>query len=175
MKSICVFCGSNPGKRPEYRIAAETLGLLNLLQAKDPALAGDVQLTTMRAVADYMMGRYRDAHNDLAGAAFDADRHAAMWRGLIEARMENWQDARAHLEQAGPVLRRYSLAWQANAVLADADAALGLGRLDLADAALHRMPLELGAKQSLAAELVQARVLAGENRYAAASPHFAAV
>jgi hypothetical protein len=155
--------------------AAETLGLLNLLQAKDPALAGDVQLTTMRAVADYMMGRYRDAHNDLAGAAFDSDRHAAMWRGLIEARMENWQDARAHLEQAGPVLRRYSLAWQANAVLADADAALGLGRLDLADAALHRMPLELGAKQSLAAELVQARVLAGENRYAAASPHFAVV
>jgi len=155
--------------------AAETLGLLNLLQAKDPALAGDAQLTTMRAVAEYMMGRYRDAHNDLAGSGFDADRHAALWRGLIEARMENWQDARAHLEQAGPVLRRYSLAWQANAVLAEADAALGLGRLDLADAALHRMPLELDAKQSLAAELAQARVLAGENRYGAASPHFAAV
>jgi uncharacterized protein (TIGR00730 family) len=28
LKSICVFCGSNPGKRPEYRIAAETLGRL---------------------------------------------------------------------------------------------------------------------------------------------------
>jgi len=155
--------------------AAETLGLLNLLQAKDPALAGDAQLATMRAVAEYLMGRYRDAHNDLAGSSFDADRHAAMWRGLIEARMENWQDARAHLEQAGPVLRRYSLSWQANAVLADADAALGLGRLDLADAALHRMPLELDAKQSLAVELAQARVLAGENRYAAATSHFTAV
>ena len=154
---------------------AETLGLLKLMQAKDPALAGDPQLTTMRAVAEYMMGRYRDAHNDLAGPGYDADRHAAFWRGLIEARMENWTDAHAHLEQAGPVMTRYSLSWQANAVLADADAALGLGRLDLADAALHRMPLELDAKQGLAAELASARVLAGENRYAAANGHFVAV
>ncbi|HEX4637135.1 MAG TPA: hypothetical protein VH189_13185, partial [Rhizomicrobium sp.] len=115
---------------------AESLGLLQLLEAKDPALAGDPQLTTMRAVAEYMMGRYRDARNDLTGEGFDADRHAAFWRGLVEARMENWKDAHAHLEQAGPVMRRYSIGWQANAVLADADAALGLGRLDLADAAL---------------------------------------
>ncbi|HWY65097.1 MAG TPA: hypothetical protein VNX61_07770 [Rhizomicrobium sp.] len=155
--------------------AAESIGLLNLLQAKDPALAGDVQLTTMRAVADYMMGRYRDARNELASPGLDADRHAALWRGLIEARMENWKDAHAHLEQAGPVMRRYSLSWQANAVLADADAALGLGRLDLADAALHRMPLELDEKQNLASELAQARVLSGENRYASATRHFAIV
>jgi tetratricopeptide (TPR) repeat protein len=154
---------------------AESLGLLQLLEAKDPALAGDPQLTTMRAVAEYMMGRYRDARNDLTGEGFDADRHAAFWRGLVEARMENWKDAHAHLEQAGPVMRRYSIGWQANAVLADADAALGLGRLDLADAALHRMPLELDPKQSLATELASARVLAGENRYAAASRHFATV
>ncbi|HET7084225.1 MAG TPA: hypothetical protein VFI23_05600 [Rhizomicrobium sp.] len=155
--------------------AAESLGLLNLMQARDPALAGDAQLTTMRAVAEYMMGRYRDAHNDMGGANFDADRHAAFWRGLIEARMENWKDAHAHLEQAGPVMGRYSASWQANAVLADADAALGLGRLDLADAALNRMPRELDEKQALAAELAQARVLAGENRYGAAVTHFAAV
>ncbi len=155
--------------------AAECLGLLNLLQAKDPALAGDVQLSTMRAVADYMMGRNRDARNELASPGLDADRHAALWRGLIEARMENWKDAHAHLEQAGPVMRRYSISWQANAVLADADAALGMGRLDLADAALHRMPLELDEKQNLASELAQARVLSGENRYASATRHFAIV
>ena len=32
------------------------LGLINLIQAKDPALAGDAQLTTMRAAADYHDG-----------------------------------------------------------------------------------------------------------------------
>jgi hypothetical protein len=155
--------------------AAETLGLLNLLQAHDPALAGDVQLVTMRAVAEYMMGRYRDAHNDLSGPGFDADRHAAFWRGLIEARMEDWKSAHAHLEQAGPIMARYSDSWRAAAILADADAALGLGRLDLADAALNRMPKNLDARQTLTAELAQARVLAAENRYGAATPHFVTV
>src|SRR6185312_13321681 len=61
------------------RFAAEALGLINLIQTSDPGLRGDVQLATMRAAANYMMGRYRDAHNDLAGPNFDADRHAALW------------------------------------------------------------------------------------------------
>ena len=73
------------------RFAAEALGLINLIQASDPGLRGDIQLATMRAAADYMMGRYRDAHNDLAGPSFDADRHAALWRGLTEAALENWR------------------------------------------------------------------------------------
>ena len=155
--------------------AAESLGLLNLLQAHDPGLAGDAQLVTMRAVAEYMMGRTRDARNDLAGPGFDADRHAAFWRGLIEAKAEDWKNAHAHLEQAGPVMGRYPVSWQAEATIADAQASLGLGRLDLADAALNRMPKELDQKQALAVELAQARLLAGQNRYAAATKHFVAV
>ena len=155
--------------------ASEALGLLNLLQAHDPGLAGDAQLVTMRAVAEYMMGRTRDAHNDLAGPGFDADRHAAFWRGLIEAKSDDWKNAHAHLEQAGPVMGRYPTAWQVTATIADAEASLGLGRLDLADAALNRMPKELDEKQALAAELAQARLLAGQNRYANATKHFIAV
>jgi hypothetical protein len=155
--------------------AAEALGLLNLLQQHDPALAGDTQLVTMKAAAEYMMGRYRDAHNDLIGPNFDADRHAAFWRGLIEAAMEDWKNAHAHLEQAGPVMNRYSPAWQATAYLADADAALGMGRLDLADAALQRMPKDLDRKHALAAELAQARLMAAQTRYEGAAKHFIAV
>ena len=155
--------------------AAESLGMLNLLQAHDPGLAGDAQLVTMRAVAEYMMGRNRDARNNLAGSGFDSDRHAAFWRGLIKAKTEDWKNAHAHLEQAGPVMGRYPAYWQAAATIADAEAALGLGRLDLADSALNRMPKELDPKQALAVELAQARLLAGQNRYAAASKHFIAV
>jgi hypothetical protein len=73
------------------------------------------------------------------------------------------------------VLPRYSSKWQATALLADADAGLGLGRLDLADAALNRMPKDLDQKQALAAELAQARVMAGESRYDDAASHFVAV
>jgi hypothetical protein len=152
--------------------AADALGLINLIQETDPALQGDRHLTTMRAAADYMMGRYNAAHNELAGSAFDADRHAAFWRGLIEAALENWPAAHAAISQAQPVMRKYPLEWQARAHIADADAALGIGRLELADAALARIPRDLPKQQMLAAELVRARILSAENRYKASATLF---
>ena len=139
--------------------AAEALGLMNLVQSADPALSGDAQISTMRAAAQVMMGRYREARNELAGPNFDADRHAAFWRGLAEAGMEDWQTAHAHLDQASPVIGRYPTLWQANAVLADAQASLGINRLDLADAALQRLPKELDKRQQLTADLARARIM----------------
>jgi hypothetical protein len=152
--------------------AAESLGLIKLMQAKDPALAGDAQLTTMKAAADYMMGRYREAHGALDSPGFDSDRHAAFWRGMIESAMENWKDAHAHLEQAGPVMNRYTAGWQARGHLADAEAALGMGRLDLADAALARIPKDVEPPLTIAAELAQARLMAAESRYGESVEHF---
>ena len=154
---------------------AEALGLLNLVQRNDPSLTGDAQILSMRAAANYMMGRYRDAHNDLISSSFDADRHASLWRGLIEAAMEDWKDAQAHLDQAAPVLSRYPVQWQAAATLADTETALGLGRLDLADAALQRLPKNLDARLALQADLAQARLMAAESRYPDAASHFTAV
>jgi hypothetical protein len=158
-----------------HHFAAETIGLIDLVQSHDPGLIGDTQLTTMRAVADYMMGRYHDAHNALAGPGFDGVRHAALWRGLTEAGMEDWKAAHADLERAEPVLNRYPAYWQAEAHLADAEAALGIERLDLADAALMRLPKTLTPRQALARRLDEARLTASENRYHDAAPIFAAV
>ena len=157
------------------RFAAEALGLIKLVEAADPALAGDTQLAVMRASANYMMGRYRDAHNGLAGAQYDADRHAALWRGLSEAALENWQGAHDYLVQAGPVLKRYPAEWQARAHLADADAALNLGRLEMADAALRRLPKDMTRTDALEAKLDKARIDAAQNHYKDAAPVFAAV
>jgi hypothetical protein len=158
-----------------HRFGAEALGLIDLMQQHDPALVGDAQLTTMRAAADYMMGRYSDAHNELAGPRFDGVRHAAFWRGLIDAALGNWESAHTYLEQAGPVMNRYPPRWQAKAELADADASLGMKRLDLADAAMQRLPKDLEPRQALAKKLVEARLLAAEKRYHEAAPVFTAV
>ncbi|HWF65462.1 MAG TPA: hypothetical protein VN685_12685 [Rhizomicrobium sp.] len=155
--------------------AAEAMGWINLIQASDPGLRGDAQLTIMRAAADYMMGRYHDAHNDLAGASFDSDRHAALWRGLTESALGNWKEAHTYLEEAGPILKKYQPEWQANAHLADAQAALGMGRLELADAALTRLPTTLTKDQTLETELDRARILATESRYRAAARQFVEV
>jgi hypothetical protein len=155
--------------------AAEALGLLNTIQAVDPGLAGDTQIAVMRGAADYMAGRYRDAHNDLAATALDSDRHVAFWRGLIEAALENWPTAHADLELALPVMKRYPADWQTRAHLADAEAALGMGRLELADAALMRLPKSLSAADQVEEKLAKARIAALENRYRTAEPLFAAV
>jgi hypothetical protein len=155
--------------------AAETLGLIKLIQSCDPALQSDRQLLVMRAAANFEMGRYREAHNDLAGAAFDGDRHAAFWRGLIEAALEDWSNAQGDLDRAGPVLRLYPSEWQARARLASADAALGLGHLELADAALARLPSDLPQDMAIEAQLERARLYAAENRAHDAASLFAAV
>lgn len=157
------------------RFASEALGLINLMQAQDPSLNGDAQLAMMRASADYMMGRYQAAHNDLAGGAFDFNPHAALWRGLTEAALENWRTAHDDLVLAGPVLKRYPADWQARARLADADAALGIGRLELADAALTHMPRDLSRGDALEADLVRARIQATTGNYAKSVPLFASV
>ncbi len=152
--------------------AAEALGLINILQASDASLQADRQLQTMRAAADYMMGRYRDAHNDIAAAAFDTDRHAAFWRGLIEAALENWDDARTALNNAEPVMKLYTPDWQARARIAEAQTGLGKGTLEMVDAALMHLPTEMPKPQQVDAELARARLYAAESRYRAAAPLF---
>jgi len=155
--------------------AAEALGYVNLMQAGDPALVGDAQLQTIRAAAEYMMGRYRDAHNDLAGSSFDSDRHAALWRGLTEAALENWGDAAKYLAQAEPVFRRYPPEWQARARIAEARAAVATGALETADAALAHVPDNLPKPLMLESELARAQLYAQEGRYHDAARLFDAV
>jgi len=158
-----------------HDFAAEALGTIRLMQGTDPALANDRRLLLMRAVADYEMGRYRDAHNDVAGAAFESDRHAALWRGLIEAALEDWNAARADLDRAGPVLNRYPAEWQARVRIAAAQAGLGLGHPEMADAALGRMPAEIPAALMRTAQVERARLYAAQGRGQEAATLFAAV
>ncbi|HEY0281546.1 MAG TPA: hypothetical protein VGC27_02855 [Rhizomicrobium sp.] len=155
--------------------AAEALGLVKLMQSADPALQSDKQLQTIRAAADYGMGRTRDAHNDIAGVQFDADRHAALWRGLIDAALENWESARANFERASTVLDRYQPGMQARVHIAHANAALATGRLEIADAELSRLSEPLERPLMLEANLARARLYAAEKRRRDADRLFAAV
>jgi hypothetical protein len=154
---------------------AEALGLVTLIQNTDPALKGDVQLSTMRAAADVQMARYRDARNELSGPLFDNDANAALWRGLADVGLENWKDGQGELDAANETLPRYPAEWQARALLANARAALELSRLDLADAAMLRLPKQMPPALKLEARLVNARVAAAEGHFDAAAPELAAL
>ncbi len=151
--------------------AAETLGVLRQMHESDPALDGNQHLQVMRAAADYMLGRYRDTHNDLIGASFVGDRHAAFWRGLADAATDDWTDARQSLLDAGPVIKRYPVEWQARARLAMTNAALAAGSVENADLALAKVPSSsLPKTLMLERELAHARLLAAEDRYKTAAP-----
>jgi tetratricopeptide (TPR) repeat protein len=155
--------------------AAEALGLINMMQASDPSLSGDAQLQTMKTAADYMMGRFHDAHNDISATAFDGDRHAALWRGLTEAALENWGDARKDFDSADSIIKRYPDDWQARARIAEAKGCIATGALECADAALAKLPKDLDKTRALEAELTRGELYAQENRYHDAQPLFAAV
>lgn len=154
---------------------AEALGEIDLIEASDPSLRDDPQLRTIRAAADVMMGRYKDAHDALAGGGFDNDRHAALWRGLSEAALENWDAAREALLTAMPAIGRYPFAWQARARIALARASVRTGALESADAALGHLPRVLPRSLFLDSELARAELYAAEGRYRDAHVLFAAV
>jgi uncharacterized protein (TIGR00730 family) len=54
MKSICVFCGSSMGARPEYRQAAAELGRL-LLERKIKLIYGGANVGLMKTLADTVL------------------------------------------------------------------------------------------------------------------------
>ncbi|HEY2069369.1 MAG TPA: hypothetical protein VGG48_07430 [Rhizomicrobium sp.] len=155
--------------------AAEALGLIDLIQKTDPTLVGDKALQTMRAAADVMMGRYKDGHNAIAGEAFDNDQHAALWRGLCDAALGNWDSSRRALDQADPVLRHYPQEWQARAYIALAQSSIAMGGLEHADSALAKLPRDLPKSLALQATLARAQLFSQEGRYREAGSLFNAV
>ena len=178
--------GLNPDEanRAQLRLArfylangfsAEALGVINLIQAGDSTLKSDPQLQTMRAAADFMLGRYRDARNDIAGSAFDNDRHAALWRGQIEAAQMDWDAARKDFALASAVIRRYEPEWQARARIADARAALATDAIDVADSELAKLPGQMPKSVAIEVQLARAQLMAAEGRYTDARPIFNAI
>jgi len=154
---------------------AEALGVIGLIQGHDPGLQSDRQLLILRAASNYMMGRYRDAKNDLAGAQFDNDPNAALWRGLMEAALEDWQRALTDLGRAEPILKQYTPEWQARVHIARAQAAMALGNIAVADGAMLAVGGGVAPKTQIAANLIRARLLAAEGHDQEAGAMFNAV
>ncbi|HEY1961018.1 MAG TPA: hypothetical protein VGG69_01265 [Rhizomicrobium sp.] len=139
---------------------AEALGLVRLMQTNDPALQSEPQLQIIRAAAEYMIGRYRDARADLTSTAFDNDRHAALWRGLTEAALENWPAARDALRTAQAVLKFYPAEWRDNAQIAMVNALMAGGDLEGAGRTLARLPENPSSAVTHDMELARAQLLA---------------
>ena len=72
MRSVCVFCGSNPGRRPEYLAGAAELGLL--LAARGLRVVyGGAHVGTMGALADAVLAAGGEITGVIPGHLVEAE------------------------------------------------------------------------------------------------------
>jgi hypothetical protein len=72
MRSVCVFCGSNPGRRPEYLAAAADLGR-TLAERGLRVVYGGAHVGTMGALADAVLAAGGEIIGVIPGLLVDAE------------------------------------------------------------------------------------------------------
>lgn len=175
--------GCDEGARVEARIAlarfliahelsAEALGALKIAAINQPQLDVDPGYRLMRAAANVMMGRVRDAKGDLDASALAEDPAAALWRGYAAWLQRDWATARKELERGKAALGGQPPGWRGKFELALADSLLNLRDFDSASLAATRTLAATPAPEvSGHARIVQAKIAEarGDARAALAS------
>ena len=120
-------------------LGAEALGALSLAQALDPMLVQDARFRALRGVANLQMNRIDDAKADFAAQTLNRDPSAALWRGLLAAKTENWTESRQNFEKGREAFYLFTPEWQAIFHTAFARAAMNLNDLGTAKQQLQEI------------------------------------
>ncbi len=83
MRSVCVFCGSNPGRRPEYLAGAADLGR-TLASRRIRVVYGGAHVGVMGALADAVLAAGGEITGVIPGLLVDAE---VAHSGLTELRV----------------------------------------------------------------------------------------
>ncbi len=175
--------GCDVGARSEARLAlarflvaqelsAEALGALKVAAVNQPQLDIDPSFRLMRAAANTMLGRHKDAKADLDASALAEDAAAALWRGYAAYNDRDWATARKELERGRAAINMQPPGWRARFELALAESALELRDVEGAAAASTRAlaasptPEVSGYVRIVQAKIAEAR---GDGRAALAS------
>jgi len=144
----------------EHELAPEALGALRIVAINQGELVElDPEFRLMRAAANVMLGRAREAQADLAASALANNPSAALWRGYAAAIEQNWGDARRELERGAGALEEHPTAWRVRFQLALAQAAVELNDPAAAEAAARAAMTEAtDNSMRLHARLIEARV-----------------
>lgn len=146
-----------------YELAAEALGALRVAAINQPELEIDPEFRLLRASANLMMGRVRDARADLDASSLADNPVAALWRGYAAALDEQWEEARAQFERGRAGFDEVADAWRARMMRARAEAALQLGDVPSADEFVAEAASAAATVDArLRAELLRARVIAAK-------------
>lgn len=144
-------------------LAHEAIGVLNLLARNREQMLSDPEFRGLRGAARVMVGRYEEAAIDLASPTLAGDPAAALWRGYIAVKTEQWTDARRAFAQGYPALAMNAPVWRVRFARADAEAAINTGELEVARSQLRFAErANANDEENLATSLMRARLYQAE-------------
>ncbi len=87
--------------------AIEAAGILRVVEQDDPAAVATKPLLLLRAIAAAETRQYKEAMRLLNEPAISLESEAALWRGVVEARLGRWTPALVGFRQSVDALDRY--------------------------------------------------------------------
>ncbi len=148
-----------------HELAAEAAGVLNQMSRENNDIVNDLEHRALSAVANYQLGRYREAEKNLDVQGLKIDPHAALWRGATLAKLGKWEAALAEFDSGFSMLGKYSPAVQADMRLLAATAALKRGEYNRSKRELTAFPLKsLPPKQAALSMLLRGRLLEARSK-----------
>lgn len=111
----------------------ETIGVLRLLEQRDPDMAQNPNFIALRGAAAAMAGHFKDALQDLSTPALQQHPEVSLWIGYAAAATEQWRMADRSFPNDNALLLQYPENISIPFTLYMAESALRLGRTDTAD------------------------------------------
>lgn len=110
-----------------HGLAAEAMGLLRTIQSDDEELARRPDVKALRGAAQFMLGRYKEAEEDLMDRNLNGFSEAELWRGAVKAAQGRWPEAVEHFSRAGELPGGYPRSFATQMALLAAEAAIRAG------------------------------------------------
>lgn len=117
----------------------ETIGVLRLLEQRDPDIAQNPNFIALRGAAAAMAGHFKDALQDLSTPALQQHPEISMWIGYAAAATEQWRMADRSFPPDNTLLLQYPENISMPFTLYMAESALRLGRTDTASKLLSTL------------------------------------
>ena len=110
----------------------EALGILRMAATDRPELEQDPTFVGMRGAANYMVGRLKEAEQDLSRGVLRGDQSAALWRAMIAAGRGEWERAMELFRESDRQSQLYPSVRAADFAAVWAEAALHVNDFDAA-------------------------------------------
>ncbi|MBO6559969.1 MAG: hypothetical protein JJ959_05505 [Nisaea sp.] len=110
-----------------HGLAAEAMGLLRTIEVEDEDLARRPDVKALRGAAQFMLGRFKEAEEDLGDRSLNGLSEAELWRGATKASQGRWPEAVEHFSRAGEIPGGYPRNMATQMALLAAEAAIRAG------------------------------------------------